>query len=33
MLALIPYGANVEDLDADELVEASEEQADEETTD
>ena len=29
-LALIPYGANVDDLDEDELTEASEEQADEE---
>lgn len=32
-LALIPYGANVEDIDEDELAEASEEQDDEETTD
>jgi FtsZ-interacting cell division protein YlmF len=29
-LALIPYGANVDDLDEDELTEASAEQADEE---
>ena len=32
-LALIPYGADVDDIDEDELVEATEEQADEETTD
>ncbi len=32
-LALIPYGANVEDLDKDELEAAAEEQDDEETTD